>query len=157
MAFSENSGIEITSLAVMKRRCQNDFHCTFQKWLGSCRCSPYARASQKPGGQAECSTSDVRFSYTGAPVEKWTENNSDVHLKCAPSRRCFAAVESCHRFSCDFDFVVFNFSWPLSPTWAVAWSFGWCQEILYGILSLKGYTGFGCERRLRFLYGFACV
>lgn len=66
----------------MKRRCQSDFHCTFQKWLGSCRCSPYARASQKPGGQAECSISDVRFSYTEAPVEKWAENDSDMCTWC---------------------------------------------------------------------------
>lgn len=42
-------------------------------------------------------------------------------------------------------FVIFNFGLPRLPTWAVAWSFGWCQEIPLGILSLKGDMQFGCE------------
>lgn len=36
--------IKITSLAVMKQRCHNDFSCTFQKLLGSCRCSPPSKS-----------------------------------------------------------------------------------------------------------------
>ena len=63
----------------MKQRCQNDFRCTFQMWLGSCRCSLHAGASQKPGGQAECSVSDVRFSCAPALIEK---NYQTVILTC---------------------------------------------------------------------------
>lgn len=65
-----------------------------------------------------------------------------------------AAFEGCSRFSCNFDFVIFNFGLPLLLTWAVAGSFGWCQEIPFGILSLKGDIGFGCERGFAF---YVCV
>lgn len=110
--------IEITSLAVMKQRCQNDFRCTFQTWLGSCRCSLYAGASQKPGGQAECSASDVRFSCTPALIEKiirpwFWRVNLIFFCTLESSEKMFSAS------SYDFDFVIFNFGVPLLPTWAV--------------------------------------
>lgn len=146
----------------MKQKCQNDFHCTFQHWLGSCRCAspPHARASQKPRGQTECSMSEVRFSCTGVLMgeKKRTESNSDM---CARRRLhpgvCFATVQSCQRFSWDFNCVIFNFGLPLLPTQAVAWSFGWCQEIPFSILSLKGCSTWGLGARQGLLFMCFCL
>lgn len=52
------------------------------------------------------------------------------HSFCCPSKMS--------HFSCGIGFIIFNFDLTRLPTWAVAWLFGWCQEIPLGILSLKG-------------------
>lgn len=86
--------------------------------------------------------------------KKWTESNSDM---CTRRRFhpgvCFATVRSCQRFSCDFNCVIFDSGSPLLPTRALAWSFGWCQEIPFSILSLKGRStrGLGARQGLLFM------
>lgn len=62
----------------------------------------------------------------------------------------FAAQARCHSFSCSIGFIIFNFSLPHLLTWALSWSFGWCQEIPLSILSLKGDMRFGCEWQFAF-------
>lgn len=68
----------------MKQRCQNDFHCTFQHWLGSCRCAP---PIQEPHRSLEGRQSAACQKFASHVPECWREkkkNGLKVILTCAP-------------------------------------------------------------------------